>query len=130
MNVIAVSYDMQCRFLSKYHPKYVSKKKQESLGNLKNRLEVFEILFAQGKIKSIPMTVEQGDDIVRLMDTAVIYMEGGTELDLKALEINSEEKTEEVSEREEKQEEEVKEEPQEKTDDAETESEGNLSQKI
>lgn len=101
--------------------------KQESLANLKNRLEVFEILFGQGKIKSIPMTVEQGDDIVRLMDTAVIYMEGGTEFDLKALEINSEEKTEDVSEREEKQEKELKEEePEEKTDTAETESGGNL----
>lgn len=126
-----ISNDIQCRFLSKYHPKYVSKKKQESLKNLKNRLKVFEILFAQGKIKSIPMIVEQGDDIVQFMDTAVIYMEGGTELDLKALEINSEEKTEEVSEREEKQEEEMKEEPEEKTNTTETESEGNRkSQKI
>ena len=124
-----ISNDMQCRFLSKYHPKYVSKKKQESLKNLKNRLKVFEILFAQGKIKSVPMIVEQGDDIVQLMDTAVIYMEGGTELDLKALE-NSEEKTE-VSEREEKQEEEMKEEPEEKTNTTENESEGNRkSQKI
>lgn len=126
-----ISNDIQCRFLSKYHPKYVSKKKQESLENLKNRLKVFEILFAQRKIKSIPMIVEQGDDIVQFMDTAVIYMEGGTELDLKALEINSEEKTEEVSEREEKQEEEMKEEPEEKTNTTETESEGNRkSQKI
>ena len=43
------------------------------------------------------LTQDQSDDIIRLMDTAVILMEGGTEFDLKVLDgVDSKESEREV----------------------------------
>lgn len=48
-------------------------------------MSVFYELYSAGKVQLVPLTQDQSDDIIKLMDTAVILMEGGTELDLKIL---------------------------------------------
>ena len=82
INILFIS---QNRFHAKYHPNRVEETRKESLANLKKRAEVFELLFNNGKFDNVPLVMIEGDNIVRMMDTAVILMEGGDENDLKTL---------------------------------------------
>ena len=82
---IFVLFISQNRFHAKYHPNRVEETRKESLANLKKRAEVFELLFNNGKFDNVPLVMIEGDNIIRMMDTAVILMEGGDENDLKTL---------------------------------------------
>ncbi|RWS06313.1 serrate RNA effector molecule-like isoform X1 [Dinothrombium tinctorium] len=77
-------------FRSRYHPEECGKRKAEFANSLKNRLRVFLDLFESGLIDSVSIDVEKSEQITRLLDAAVIKLEGGTDFDLKALDENFE----------------------------------------
>lgn len=81
-----------CRFLSKYHPKYIEKCEETNREHITKRIEVFKRL--SDKLQHVPLSHEESDSIVRVMDSTVIYLEGGNELDLKSLEKREEEEEE------------------------------------
>lgn len=53
--------------------------------SLQKRIEVFSELLDTGVITKAPVDMPQSDQLIRLLDTVVIKLEGGTEEDLKAL---------------------------------------------
>ena len=69
----------------------MEKRKAEQEASLKRRLDVFMDLFNSGWIDSVSIDVEKAKDIIRLLDAAVIKLEGGTDFDLKALDEDYEE---------------------------------------
>uniref|UniRef100_A0AAY5L9J6 Serrate, RNA effector molecule n=1 Tax=Esox lucius TaxID=8010 RepID=A0AAY5L9J6_ESOLU len=73
-------------FRSKYHPDEVGLRKVESKAALKSRLGVFLFLLDNGWLDSLSLDMEHAPSIVKLMDAAVIKMEGGTDHDLQVLE--------------------------------------------
>lgn len=79
------------RFRSKYHPEEYEKRKTEQTNALKKRLSVFLDLLNNQWIDSVSVDVEKANQIIRLLDAAVIKLEGGTDFDLKALDEKFEE---------------------------------------
>ncbi|XP_028910935.1 serrate RNA effector molecule homolog isoform X5 [Ornithorhynchus anatinus] len=78
-------------FRSKYHPDEVGKRRQEARGALQNRLRVFLALMDGGWFDTLLLDIDKADAIVKMLDAAVIKMEGGTEHDLRILEQEEEE---------------------------------------
>uniref|UniRef100_A0A8C2RPT8 SERRATE/Ars2 N-terminal domain-containing protein n=1 Tax=Capra hircus TaxID=9925 RepID=A0A8C2RPT8_CAPHI len=78
-------------FRSKYHPDEVGKRRQEARGALQNRLRVFLSLMEGGWFDNLLLDIDRADAIVKMLDAAVIKMEGGTENDLRILEQEEEE---------------------------------------
>nr|KAF6367141.1 serrate, RNA effector molecule [Pipistrellus kuhlii] len=78
-------------FRSKYHPDEVGKRRQEARGALQNRLRVFLSLMESGWFDNLLLDIDKADAIVKMLDAAVIKMEGGTENDLRILEQEEEE---------------------------------------
>lgn len=100
------------RFKIKYHPEESVARKEEQLASLKvchnfdivliliwgfplvipmlsfvlqNRLNVFLELLEQGELDKVSVDVDKTEKLIRLLDTVVIKLEGGTDEDLKAL---------------------------------------------
>ncbi|XP_041865205.1 serrate RNA effector molecule homolog isoform X2 [Melanotaenia boesemani] len=78
-------------FRSKYHPDEASRLKAEALSSLHNRLNVFMFLMENGWFDNISLDIEQTPAIIKVLDAAVIKMEGGTDHDLRILDLPSEE---------------------------------------
>nr|CAG4643871.1 EOG090X04A7 [Lepidurus arcticus] len=72
-------------FKLKFHPEESAKRKSEQLSGLKRRMEVFCQLLSEGKLEGLSLDAEHAEKLVRLLDTVVIKLEGGTEEDLKIL---------------------------------------------
>ncbi|XP_061753656.1 serrate RNA effector molecule homolog isoform X1 [Nerophis ophidion] len=81
-------------FRSKYHPDEASRLKLEGLTALNNRLNVFMFLMENGWFDNVSLDIEQTPAIIKVLDAAVIKMEGGTDHDLRILELPIEEQEE------------------------------------
>ncbi|KAM9728022.1 serrate RNA effector molecule homolog isoform 5-T5 [Menidia menidia] len=79
------------RFRSKYHPDEASRLKSEAQSALNNRLNVFMFLMENGWFDNISLDIEQTTAIIKVLDAAVIKMEGGTDHDLRILDLPAEE---------------------------------------
>uniref|UniRef100_A0A8D3B7G4 Serrate RNA effector molecule-like n=1 Tax=Scophthalmus maximus TaxID=52904 RepID=A0A8D3B7G4_SCOMX len=113
-------------FRSKYHPDNITTRKAESLAALKTRLGVFLFLMDNNWLDNVSLDMDHCPAIIKLLDAAVIKMEGGTDFDLQVLEDCEEEakqngEKEKDEEGEEGEEEEEEEEGEEKKDDEEEE---------
>lgn len=73
-------------FRSKYHPDDITARRAGSQAALKTRLDVFLFLFENHWLDDVKLDMEHAAKILKLMDAAVIKMEGGTDLDLQVLE--------------------------------------------
>ncbi|XP_028998780.1 serrate RNA effector molecule homolog [Betta splendens] len=73
-------------FRSKYHPDDISARKAESLSALKTRLSIFLFLLDNNWLDNVSLDMDHGAAIIKLLDAAVIKMEGGTDFDLQVLE--------------------------------------------
>ncbi|RVE60941.1 hypothetical protein OJAV_G00185890 [Oryzias javanicus] len=73
-------------FRSKYHPDDITSRRAESLSALKTRLGVFLFLLENSWLDRVCLDTEHAAAIVKLLDAAVIKMEGGTDFDLQVLE--------------------------------------------
>ncbi|XP_037533378.1 serrate RNA effector molecule homolog [Nematolebias whitei] len=76
-------------FRSKYHPDDITAKRAESLDALKTRLSVFLFLFDNNWLENMALDMDHAPAIIKLLDAAVIKMEGGTDFDLQVLEAQS-----------------------------------------
>lgn len=76
-------------FRSKYHPDDISSRKAESLAALKTRLSVFLYLLENNWLDNVSLDMDHAPAIIKLLDAAVIKMEGGTDLDLQVLEVQT-----------------------------------------
>ncbi|KAG8430694.1 hypothetical protein GDO86_020125 [Hymenochirus boettgeri] len=88
-------------FRSKYHPDEVGKHKQESQVSLRNRLSAFMYLMENSWLNDVLLDIAQSTAITKVLDAAVIKMEGGTEIDLKILDEEEEEAKREAAKKEE-----------------------------
>uniref|UniRef100_A0A8C0JFT2 Serrate, RNA effector molecule n=1 Tax=Chelonoidis abingdonii TaxID=106734 RepID=A0A8C0JFT2_CHEAB len=85
-------------FRSKYHPDEAGRRKQEAHGALQNRLRVFLYLMDNGWFENLQLDIDKATAIVKMLDAAVIKMEGGTENDLKILDQEEEEERQDKAE--------------------------------
>ncbi|XP_075166935.1 arsenic resistance protein 2 isoform X2 [Haematobia irritans] len=85
LNEFFVAHKDEEWFKNKYHPIDSVKRKDEQLNFLKKRVEVFEELLENGMIQKVSVDTIQTDALLRVLDTVVIKLEGGTEEDLKIL---------------------------------------------
>ncbi|KAL4659945.1 hypothetical protein GN956_G221 [Arapaima gigas] len=81
-------------FRSKYHPDEAGRRKAEAHAALQNRLGVFMFLIENGWFDNISLDIERAPAIIKVLDAAVIKMEGGTDNDLRILEQPTEEEEE------------------------------------
>lgn len=49
------------------------------------RIEVFEEFLGNGRIDKVTIDSDQADNLQKLLDAVVIRLEGGTDLDLQAI---------------------------------------------
>ncbi|KAM7374192.1 hypothetical protein PAMP_006866 [Pampus punctatissimus] len=81
-------------FRSKYHPDEANRLKVEAQGALHNRVNVFVFLMENNWFDNVSLDIEQTPVIIKVLDAAVIKMEGGTDHDLRILDLPSEEEEE------------------------------------
>ncbi|XP_063157826.1 serrate RNA effector molecule homolog isoform X3 [Candoia aspera] len=85
-------------FRSKYHPEEAGRRKQEAQNALQNRLNVFLYLMDNGWFEGLQLDIDKAGAIIKVLDAAVIKMEGGTDHDLKILDQEEEEERAEKAE--------------------------------
>merc|ERR1712051_809170 len=77
------------------HPEDSTKRKEECKAALEKRIDVFIKFMDEDKLNTISIDGDQSDTLVKLLDSVVIYLEGGSELDLQILEQEALDKAEE-----------------------------------
>ena len=87
LNEFFVTHKEEEWFKQKYHPDDSVKRKGELRDFLKKRVEVFQEFLDSGKIKAKKLDCENQDDLIKLLDSVVIKLEGGTDFDLTVLDI-------------------------------------------
>ncbi|XP_040271270.1 serrate RNA effector molecule homolog isoform X3 [Bufo bufo] len=88
-------------FRSKYHPDEVGRHRQESQAALRNRLNAFLYLMENSWMNELQLDMEKAPAIIKMLDAAVIKMEGGTEIDMKILDEEEEQAKREAAKKEE-----------------------------
>ncbi|RXG59961.1 Serrate RNA effector molecule-like protein [Armadillidium vulgare] len=73
------------RFKAKYHPEEFIKRKEEQIENLKRRVSVFCELEEMKRMENISVDADQSDQLLKLLDSVVIKLEGGSDFDLLVL---------------------------------------------
>uniref|UniRef100_A0A8C5QR21 Serrate, RNA effector molecule n=1 Tax=Leptobrachium leishanense TaxID=445787 RepID=A0A8C5QR21_9ANUR len=101
-------------FRSKYHPDEVGRHKQECQVALRNRLDSFLYLTDNSWLDEIQLDMDKAPAIIKVLDAAVIKMEGGTEIDLKILDEEEEQAKREAAKKEAARRSEVEKKPEEK----------------
>ncbi|XP_071772735.1 serrate RNA effector molecule homolog isoform X1 [Centroberyx gerrardi] len=81
-------------FRSKYHPDEANRLKAEAQSALQNRLNVYVFLMENSWFDNVSLDIERTQAIIKVLDAAVIKMEGGTDHDLRILDMPSEEEEE------------------------------------
>ncbi|XP_056018570.1 serrate RNA effector molecule homolog isoform X3 [Ostrea edulis] len=72
-------------FKTKYNPDECEKRHKEVKKALQHRCSVYMELLDSGRIEATWVDFEKSDEVVKLLDAAVIKMEGGTDFDLTVL---------------------------------------------
>ena len=87
LNEFFVTHKEEEWFKQKYHPDDSVKRKDELKAFLKKRVEVFQEFLDNGKIKELKLDSEKQDQLIRLLDSVVIKLEGGSDFDLTVLDL-------------------------------------------
>ncbi|KAH8277676.1 hypothetical protein KR018_003472 [Drosophila ironensis] len=85
LNEFFVAHKDEEWFKNKYHPEDSLRRSAEQRGFLKRRTDVFVELLENGTIGGAKVESALGDALIRVLDTCVIKLEGGTDEDLKSL---------------------------------------------
>ncbi|KAK8373275.1 hypothetical protein O3P69_020337 [Scylla paramamosain] len=85
LNEFFINHKEEEWFKAKYHPEECVKRKEEQLANLKRRMSTFSELYHAGRLETISVDADQSDLLLKLLDSVVIKLEGGTDLDLQVL---------------------------------------------
>ncbi|VDN07182.1 unnamed protein product [Thelazia callipaeda] len=72
-------------FRLKYHPEDSGKRKADQKENVLHRLEIFQSLYDGDLINNLQIDYDYAPELIRVMDTLVVKLEGGTEEDVAAL---------------------------------------------
>merc|ERR1712130_722029 len=91
LNEFFVTHKEEEWFRQKYHPEDSVKREAELLEMLEKRIEVFKLFEEQGKYNGLALDGENQDALVKLLDSVVIMLEGGTEFDLDILDMPDQE---------------------------------------
>merc|ERR1712113_1332182 len=83
LNEFFVSHKDEEWFKLKYHPEDSAKRKEEQKLGLNSRVEVFSKFLKDGKFDNVTVDNDQADSIVKVLDSVVILLEGGTDFDLQ-----------------------------------------------
>lgn len=73
------------RFRCKYYPDEMEKRKTKMQQTYQNRLNVFMELYEKKYFENVSLDVDKAEQIIKVLDAAVIKMEGGNDFDLNAL---------------------------------------------
>ena len=87
LNEFFVTHKEEEWFKQKYHPDDSVKRKEELKSFLEKRVEIFNEFSENGKFKDLKLDCESQETLIRLLDSVVIKLEGGTEFDLLALDL-------------------------------------------
>ncbi|XP_059079220.1 serrate RNA effector molecule homolog isoform X2 [Tigriopus californicus] len=90
LNEFFVNHKDEEWFKLKYHPEDAVKRKEEQKSALMKRVDVFKDFWDQKKFNGVSIDGDQGDHLIKLLDSIVIMLEGGTEHDLKILDQEAE----------------------------------------
>lgn len=90
LNEFFVAHKDEEWFKLKYHPAESVARKKELFDNLQRRIHVFTEFLDSGKIASIRVDGEHTDQLTNLLDGVVIKLEGGTDHDMKILDVTAE----------------------------------------
>uniref|UniRef100_A0A069DWV0 Serrate RNA effector molecule homolog n=1 Tax=Panstrongylus megistus TaxID=65343 RepID=A0A069DWV0_9HEMI len=90
LNEFFVAHKEEEWFKLKYHPEESQKRKEEQIAALKKRAAVFVEMLDSGRIDAVRVDSDQADGVIKLLDSVVIRLEGGTDLDLTVLDIAQE----------------------------------------
>ncbi|TGZ65849.1 hypothetical protein CRM22_005680 [Opisthorchis felineus] len=83
----------------RYHPDHMPYRKEAIAASLKHRLNVFMDLYERGFFDNQSVQMDNSENLIRLMDTVVIKLEGGTDDDLKVLDVNDQARQDELESR-------------------------------
>jgi len=72
-------------FRNKYHPDEANRRQQKTRKSVRQRLDIFNDLLEKGLLDGILCTTQHEPEIVKLLDSVVILLEGGSYEDLKNL---------------------------------------------
>nr|XP_046911542.1 serrate RNA effector molecule homolog isoform X1 [Dermatophagoides farinae] len=72
-------------FRCKYYPDEMEKRKTKMQQTYQNRLNVFMELYEKKYFENVSLDVDKAEQIIKVLDAAVIKMEGGNDFDLNAL---------------------------------------------
>ncbi|XP_055692352.1 serrate RNA effector molecule homolog isoform X2 [Lutzomyia longipalpis] len=89
LNEFFVAHKDEEWFKLKYHPEDLMKRQEEHVGFLKKRIDVFMELMEKEMIADLSIDLSCTDKLLKLLDTVVIKLEGGTEADLQVLEVQT-----------------------------------------
>jgi len=85
LNEFFVTHKDEEWFKQKYHPDESVKRKDELRDMLKKRIEVFQEFMEQGKFDGLSLDGEKQDALIKVLDSVVIKLEGGSDFDLTVL---------------------------------------------
>nr|CAG4640777.1 EOG090X04A7 [Eulimnadia texana] len=85
LNEFFTSHKDEEWFKLKYHPEEKEKRRLEQLSHIKRRAEVFKEFFDKGLFDSLSIDADQSEKLIKVLDSAVIKLEGGTDHDLDVL---------------------------------------------
>nr|SVE85426.1 EOG090X04A7 [Daphnia pulicaria] len=85
LNEFFTSHKDEEWFKLKYHPEENQKRKNEHKAHIELRMKTILDLMAEGSFDQVTIDADQSEKLVKLLDTVVIKLEGGNELDLQVL---------------------------------------------
>ena len=91
LNEFFVTHKDEEWFKQKYHPDDSVKRKDELREMLKRRVEVFQEFVEQGKFTELTLDGDKQDDLIKVLDSVVIKLEGGSDFDITVLDLPDQE---------------------------------------
>nr|SVE91069.1 EOG090X04A7 [Daphnia sinensis] len=86
LNEFFTSHKDEEWFKLKYHPEENQKRKNEHQAHIELRVKTMLDLMGEGYLDQVTIDADQSEKLVKLLDTVVIKLEGGSEVDLQVLE--------------------------------------------
>jgi len=91
LNEFFVTHKEEEWFKQKYHPEDSFKRKEELKSMLLKRVELFQEFNVGGKFNGLALDGDKQDALIKVLDSVVIKLEGGTDFDLTILDYPDEE---------------------------------------
>jgi len=87
LNEFFVTHKDEEWFKQKYHPDDSIKRKDELREMLKKRIEVYQEFMEQGKFNELTLDGDKQDALIKVLDSVVIKLEGGSDFDITVLDL-------------------------------------------